>query len=198
MPHGPEDDRFVFLSDVLPTAWHAVEYAAVPEVGSLVVLGLGPIGDMSCRIALQRGAGQVIGVDLVGERLTRARRRGVHVLNLAEHGKDLADVIRDLTDGRGPDAVIDAVGMEAHGSPGAKLAARATNLLPSALAAKMAEHVGIDRLHALYLSIDIVRRGGTISLSGVYGANRRGLHAAALDGRRACCPRYRPGGRASP
>ncbi|MFD7985933.1 zinc-dependent alcohol dehydrogenase [Kitasatospora indigofera] len=169
VPHGPEDDRFVFLSDVLPTAWQAVEYANVPGGGSLVVLGLGPIGDMSCRIALHRGAGQVIGVDLVGERLTRARRRGVHVLNLAEHGKDLADVIRDLTDGRGPDAVIDAVGMEAHGSPAAKLAARATSLLPSALAAKMMEHVGIDRLHALYLAIDIVRRGGTISISGVYG-----------------------------
>ncbi|MFB8201682.1 zinc-dependent alcohol dehydrogenase [Kitasatospora purpeofusca] len=169
VPHGPEDDRFVFLSDVLPTAWQAVEYAAVPEGGSLVVLGLGPIGDMSCRIALHRGASQVIGVDLVGERLTRARHRGVHVLNLAEHGKDLTGVIRELTEGRGPDAVIDAVGMEAHGSPAAKLAAQATNLLPNALAAKLMEHVGIDRLHALYLAIDIVRRGGTISLSGVYG-----------------------------
>ncbi|MFD0274051.1 alcohol dehydrogenase catalytic domain-containing protein [Kitasatospora sp. NPDC127111] len=169
VPHGPEDDRFVLLSDVLPTAWQAVEYASVPEGGSLVVLGLGPIGDMSCRIALHRGVAQVIGVDLVDERLTRARRRGVQVLNLHEHGKGLADVVRGLTDGRGPDAVIDAVGMEAHGSPGAKLAAQATNLLPSALAAKMMEHVGIDRLHALYLAIDIVRRGGTISLSGVYG-----------------------------
>ncbi|MGW4895384.1 zinc-dependent alcohol dehydrogenase [Kitasatospora sp. NPDC004240] len=169
VPHGPVDDRFVFLSDVLPTAWQAVEYAAVPEGGSLVVLGLGPIGDMCCRIALHRGAARVIGVDLVGERLTRARRRGVHVLDLKEHGKDLPGVIRDLTEGRGPDAVIDAVGMEAHGSPGAKLAAQATNLLPSALAARMMEHVGVDRLHALHLAIDIVRRGGTISLSGVYG-----------------------------
>ncbi|PYC79976.1 glutathione-dependent formaldehyde dehydrogenase [Streptomyces tateyamensis] len=169
VPQGPADDRFVFLSDVLPTAWQAVEYAAVPKGGSLVVLGLGPIGDMSCRIALHRGAGQVIGVDLVPERLERARSRGVRVLDLNELGRDLGDVIRDLTDGRGPDSVIDAVGMEAHGSPGAKLAAQVTNLLPSALAAKMMEHVGLDRLHALYLAIDIVRRGGTISLSGVYG-----------------------------
>ncbi|MFB7908345.1 zinc-dependent alcohol dehydrogenase [Kitasatospora sp. NPDC056076] len=169
VPHGPVDDRFVFLSDVLPTAWQAVEYAAVPDGGSLAVLGLGPIGDMSCRIALHRGASQVIGVDLVPERLERARRRGVHVLDLNEHGKGLADTIRDLTDGRGPDAVIDAVGMEAHGSPAAKLAAQATNLLPSAMAAKMMEHVGIDRLHALHLAIGTVRRGGTISLAGVYG-----------------------------
>ncbi|MFF4818893.1 zinc-dependent alcohol dehydrogenase [Kitasatospora sp. NPDC001309] len=169
VPHGPADDRFVFLSDVLPTAWQAVEYAAVPEGGSLVVLGLGPIGDMSCRIALHRGASQVIGVDRVPERLERGRGRGVHVLDLGEHSKDLAETIRGLTAGRGPDAVIDAVGMEAHGSPAAKLAAQATNLLPSALAARMMEHVGVDRLHALYLAIDIVRRGGTISLSGVYG-----------------------------
>src|SRR3954470_5456016 len=67
VPEGPPDDRFVYLSDVLPTAWQAVEYAAVPKGGSVCVLGLGPIGDMSCRIALDRGAGQVIGVDLVPE-----------------------------------------------------------------------------------------------------------------------------------
>ena len=169
VPAGPADDRFVFLSDVLPTAWQAVEYAAVPEGGSLVVLGLGPIGDMCARVALHRGAGQVIGVDLVPERLERARERGVTVLNVAEHGKGLADAVRDLTEGRGPHSVIDAVGMEAHGSPGATLAQQATGLLPNALAAKIMQHVGVDRLHALHLAVDIVRRGGTISLSGVYG-----------------------------
>ena len=169
VPDGPADDRFLFLSDVLPTAWQAVEYAAIPRGGSLVVLGLGPIGDMCTRIAAHRGAGLVIGVDLVPERLARVRARGVHVLDLAEQGRHLADTIRDLTDGRGPDAVIDAVGMEAHGSPIAKLAHTATALLPDALAARMMQHAGIDRLHALHLAIDIVRRGGTISLSGVYG-----------------------------
>ena len=169
VPEGPADDRFVFLSDVLPTAWQAVEYAAVPPGGSLVVLGLGPIGDMAARVALHRGAGQVIGVDLVPERLARAAARGVHTLDLAEQGKHLADTIRGLTGGRGPDAVIDAVGMEAHGAPAAKFAQQMTGLLPGALAAKMMEHVGVDRLHALYMAIDIVRRGGTISLSGVYG-----------------------------
>jgi threonine dehydrogenase-like Zn-dependent dehydrogenase len=168
VPEGPPDDRFVFLSDVLPTAWQAVEYAGVPDGGSLVVLGLGPIGDMSCRIAHHRGL-RVIGVDLVPQRLERVRMRGIEVLDLREHPGDLADVIRARTDGRGPDAVIDAVGMEAHGSPGAKLAQQFVGLLPDMLAEKVMERAGVDRLHALHLAIDIVRRGGTISISGVYG-----------------------------
>jgi threonine dehydrogenase-like Zn-dependent dehydrogenase len=168
VPEGPADDRFVYLSDVLPTAWQAVEYAGVPDGGSLVVLGLGPIGDMATRIALHRGH-RVISVDLVPERLERARSRGAEVLDLSEHEKDLADVIRGMTDGRGPDSVIDAVGMEAHGSRGAKLAQDLTGLLPDAIAEPLMQKAGIDRLNALYLAIDIVRRGGTISLSGVYG-----------------------------
>jgi threonine dehydrogenase-like Zn-dependent dehydrogenase len=168
VPDGPPDDRFVYLSDVLPTAWQAVEYAGVPDGGSLVVLGLGPIGDMAARIARHRGY-RTIAVDLVPERLDRARRRGIEVLDLTEHEDDLADVIRGMTGGRGPDSVIDAVGMEAHGAPAAKAAQAMTSLLPDAMAAKMMEKAGIDRLHALYLAIDIVRRGGTISLSGVYG-----------------------------
>jgi threonine dehydrogenase-like Zn-dependent dehydrogenase len=168
VPEGPPDERFVYLSDVLPTGWQAVEYAGIPDGGSVTVLGLGPIGDMSCRIAKHRGH-RVIGVDLVDERLNRARDRGVEVLDLREHDKDLAEVIREMTDGRGTDSVIDAVGMEAHGSPGAALAQKVTGLLPDPVAAKLMEKAGIDRLHAFYLAIDIVRRGGTVSLIGVYG-----------------------------
>jgi threonine dehydrogenase-like Zn-dependent dehydrogenase len=134
----------------------------------VVVLGLGPIGDMSCRIALHRGY-RVIGVDLVPERIERVRARGAEVLDLREHESDLADVIRDMTDGRGPDSVIDAVGMEAHGAPVAKLAQQMTGLLPKQVASKVMETAGVDRLHAFNLAIDIVRRGGTISLIGVYG-----------------------------
>jgi threonine dehydrogenase-like Zn-dependent dehydrogenase len=169
VPEGPPDERFVYLSDVLPTAWQAVEYADVPKGGSLVVLGLGPIGDMATRIAQHRGVDQVIGVDLVPERLSRARARGITVVDLNEYGKQLAEVIRDMTDGRGPDSVIDAVGMEAHGSPVTKLVHQVTGLLPAAVAAPLLEHAGVDRLAALYSAIDIVRRGGTISLIGVYG-----------------------------
>ncbi|MGM1061851.1 zinc-dependent alcohol dehydrogenase [Saccharothrix sp. Mg75] len=165
VPDGPPDDRFVFLSDVLPTAWQAVEYADARD--SLVVLGLGPIGDMATRIAQHRGVGTVIGVDLVPERMERARKHGVTVLNVRD--SNLVDHIRELTDGRGPEAVVDAVGMEAHGAPVAKLAHQAVGLLPDAIAAKFMTTAGVDRLHALRLAIDIVRRGGTISLSGVYG-----------------------------
>ena len=168
VPDGPPDDRFVFLSDVLPTAWQAVAYADVPEGGSLVVLGLGPIGEMCARIALHRGH-RAIGVDLVPERLARSAGRGVDVLDLREHEDDLAETIREMTGGRGADSVIDAVGMEAHGSPGARLAHQVTGLMPDSVAERLMQTAGIDRLHALYRAIDIVRRGGTISLSGVYG-----------------------------
>ena len=91
------------------------------------------------------------------------------MIDLREHEDDLAEYIREMTDGRGPDSVIDAVGMEAHGSPGAKLAQQVAGLLPDAVAGKLMEKAGVDRLHAFYLAIDIVRRGGTISLIGVYG-----------------------------
>src|SRR4051812_3288081 len=168
VPDGPPDDRFVYLSDVLPTSWQAVQYADVPADGTLCVLGLGPIGDMCSRIALHRGH-RVIGVDLVDDRLARARGNGVETLDLRQHSDDLAHIVRGMTDGRGPDSVIDAVGMEAHGAPGAKLAQDITGLLPDSVAAKFMQKASIDRLNALYLAVDIVRRGGTISLSGVYG-----------------------------
>jgi len=169
VPQGPPDDRFVYLSDVLPTAWQAVEYAAVPPGGSVLVLGLGPIGDMATRVAVPRGAGTVIGVDLVPERLDRARQHGVQTIDLNAHGKDLGEIVRGLTAGRGPDAVIDAVGMEAHGSPVGKIAHQLTSLLPDRAAAKLMTTAGTDRLGALLTGIDLVRRGGTLSLAGVYG-----------------------------
>ncbi|MER7726901.1 zinc-dependent alcohol dehydrogenase [Streptomyces sp. NPDC096323] len=169
VPDGPDDDRFVYLSDVLPTAWQAVEYAAVPPGGSVTVLGLGPIGDMAARIARHRGAGLVIGVDEVPERLARSAARGIQTVDLAKYGKDVAQAVRDLTGGRGTDAVIDAVGMEAHGSPVGKAAQWATGLLPDAAARVLMERAGVDRLTALLTAIDIVRRGGTLSISGVYG-----------------------------
>ena len=168
VPEGPPDDRFLFLSDVLPTAWQAVEYAAVPDGGSVVVLGLGPIGDMCCRIALHRGY-RAIGVDLVPERLERVRERGIEVVDLRDHGKDLVEVIRGMTDGRGPDSVIDAVGMEAHGAPVAKTVQRLAAVLPDGIEEKVMQHAGLDRLSALHTAIELVRRGGTISVIGVYG-----------------------------
>jgi threonine dehydrogenase-like Zn-dependent dehydrogenase len=170
VPEGPPDDRFVYLSDVLPTAWQAVAYAAVPDGGTLVVLGLGPIGDMATRIASHLpNIGRVIGVDLVPERLERVRARGVEVVDLNDHEEDLAEVLREMTGGRGPDSVVDAVGMEAHGSPGASMVQRMAQHLPDAVTRPLLKTAGVDRLAALHSAIDIVRRGGTVSLSGVYG-----------------------------
>jgi threonine dehydrogenase-like Zn-dependent dehydrogenase len=172
VPEGPADDRFVYLSDVLPTAWQAVQYAAIPPGGSVVVLGLGPIGSMACRVAAHLGASKVIGVDLVPERLERARHHGADVVDLTDVGDDVDDIvsaIRDLLGTSGPDAVIDAVGMEAHGSGAAKFAQQVTALLPDRVTEKLMQRAGVDRLAALRLAIEVVRRGGTISLSGVYG-----------------------------
>jgi threonine dehydrogenase-like Zn-dependent dehydrogenase len=167
VPEGPPDERFVFLSDVLPTAWQAVQYADIPAGGSVTVFGLGPIGQMCCRIARHLGH-RVIGVDRVPERMTVARRHGIAVLTPAEHS-DIPEAIRQMTSGRGTDSVIDAVGMEADPSPAAKLAQTLTGLIPSKAAAAMMSKVGVDRLAALQQSIETVRRGGTISIIGLYG-----------------------------
>jgi threonine dehydrogenase-like Zn-dependent dehydrogenase len=168
VPEGPPDDRFVYLSDILPTAWQAVTYADIPAGGSVAVFGLGPIGDMSCRVARHLGAGRIFGIDLVEERLDCVRQRDVEALDLREHD-DIAETIRRLTEGRGPDSVIDAVGMEAHGDPVGKLTHQISGLLPDPVARAAIQKAGLDRLTALRLAIDTVRRGGTISITGVYG-----------------------------
>ncbi|UTI63783.1 glutathione-dependent formaldehyde dehydrogenase [Paraconexibacter antarcticus] len=168
VPDGPADDRFLYLSDVLPTAWQGVEYADVPEGGTIAILGLGPIGEMAARVAQHRGAGQVIGIDLVPDRLARAAAHGVTALNLEEID-DLPEAVRGLTDGRGPIAVLDAVGMEAHGAPIGRFAHLMAGMLPDAIAQKVMETAGIDRLTALHMAMELVQRGGTVSISGVYG-----------------------------
>jgi threonine dehydrogenase-like Zn-dependent dehydrogenase len=168
VPESGPDERYLFLSDVLPTAWQAVDYAAIPDGGSVAVFGLGPIGQMSARIARHQGAEKVFGIDNVPERLEMARRNGIEAIDPDEH-EDISAVIRELTDGRGPDSTIDAVGMEAHGAPGAKMAQTITGLLPDPVAAKVTEKAAVDRLSALLSCIDTVRRGGTVSISGVYG-----------------------------
>jgi len=167
VPEGPSDERFVYLSDVLPTAWQAVAFADVPDGGSVAVFGLGPIGQMSARIARHLGY-RAIAIDLVPERIEMARRHGIEVLDARDHD-DIPAALRDLTDGRGPDSVIDAVGMEAHGSPGAEFAQKLTGLLPDAVAAPLMQKAGVDRLSVIYQCIESVRRSGTMSISGVYG-----------------------------
>ncbi|AIY18035.1 Zn-dependent alcohol dehydrogenase [Pimelobacter simplex] len=173
VPEGPPDERFVYLSDVLPTAYQAVRYADVADDDVLLVMGAGPIGDMAARIALHEGR-RVVVADRVPERLARVRARGAETIDI-EAVDDLGTEIRDRTDGRGADAVIDAVGMEAHGNPVAEKVIKAVGLLPDAAAQKLMMSVGIDRLAALTSSVDAVRRGGTVSVVGVYGGAKSPL-----------------------
>ncbi|MBJ7359451.1 alcohol dehydrogenase catalytic domain-containing protein [Nocardioides sp.] len=163
------DDRYLFLSDVLPTAWQAVEYADVPDGGTLLVLGAGPIGDMAARIGMHRGHRTIV-ADLVDERLARVSGRGAETIDITDLDETaVAERVRELTAGRGADAVIDAVGMEAHGSGGVKAVHKLVGLLPDAIAEPLMLKAGVDRLAALTTAIDAVRRGGTVSISGVYG-----------------------------
>lgn len=159
------DERYLFLSDILPTAWQGVEYAQVPEGGTLVVLGLGPVGQFASRIGKYRGY-RVIGIDPMPERRAMAERHGIEVLDLT---KDVADVVKRMTDDRGPDSVVDAVGMEAHEHAGIGLVQKFAAALPDTIGQAVMQKAGIDSLGAMHLAFEIVRRGGTVSLSGVYG-----------------------------
>ncbi|HBH55622.1 MAG TPA: glutathione-dependent formaldehyde dehydrogenase [Kocuria sp.] len=168
LPQDFQDERFLYLSDILPTAWQGVKYANVGEEDTLAVLGLGPVGQLAVRSAAMQGVKRVIAVDLVDERLALAKSWGAETVDLREVD-DVSDTLKDMTDGRGPDGVLDAVGMEAHGNPIAEKVVAGAARLPKALGRKAIETAGIDRLDALHTAIHSVRRAGTVSLSGVYG-----------------------------
>jgi threonine dehydrogenase-like Zn-dependent dehydrogenase len=168
VPDAHTDQRWLYLSDVLPTAWQAVQYAHVPVDGTLAVMGLGPVGQMAGRVARHLGVERVIGVEPEADRRALAARHGIEVLDPADVD-DTAEALIEMTGGRGPDAVVEAVGMEAHGSPRGKLAQAAVGLLPDAAAAALTDRFAVDRLDALHTAIKACRRGGTVSVSGVYG-----------------------------
>jgi threonine dehydrogenase-like Zn-dependent dehydrogenase len=174
IPHGTPDEQFLYLSDILPTAYQAVAYADTPRDGALAVLGLGPVGQFATRIARHLGVRRVIGVDSVPERRAAAERFGVETVDLKAIS-DTAVTLIEMVDRRGPDAVVDAVGMEAYGHDEGiatwltEMAQKATGLLPDALAQKVSDQAAVDRLDALHAAVKGVRRGGTVSLSGVYG-----------------------------
>lgn len=167
VPEGVADERFLYLSDILPTAWQGVEYAEVGEGDTLLVMGLGPVGQLAARIAQHRGI-RVLAVEPDAHRADVARRRGAEIVD-AVKPEDVATAVRDLTQGRGADGTLDAVGMEAHGTPVAETAIKSVGFLPDAVAKPLMKTVGIDRLAALRSAISAVRRGGTVSISGVYG-----------------------------
>ncbi|MGN7247320.1 zinc-dependent alcohol dehydrogenase [Janibacter anophelis] len=168
IPETGPDERWLYLSDILPTGWQAARYADVTDGDTVLVIGLGPVGQMAARSAALQGAERVIGVDLVDERLVMASAHGAETID-TRTVDDLPSAVMEATGGRGADRVIDAVGMEAHGNPLAEKVIGLTARAPKALARKAVETIGIDRLAVLHASIDSVRRGGTISLSGVYG-----------------------------
>jgi threonine dehydrogenase-like Zn-dependent dehydrogenase len=153
VPGEHPDHTYLFLSDVVPTAWQGVVYGDVTEGSTVAVFGLGPVGQMTVRAAHVLGASRVIGVDKVPERLEMAHRHGAEVVDLTQTD-DVTDEIIELTKGRGVDTSVDCVGMEADGSAVDRVLQK-TKLQP-------------DRLAGLHSAMGVVRRGGTLSVVGVY------------------------------
>ena len=169
VPEGPPDERFLFLSDVLPTAWQAVRVRGrSPTAGTVAVLGLGPIGEMAPASPPTEGRARCSASTSCpsGWRWPAARHRDDRP---ARSRRRRGEALRERTGGRGPDSVIDAVGMEAHGSPVGKAAQHARRSAPGR-GRREDDGEGWHRPPGrAATAIDVVRRGGTISISGVYG-----------------------------
>ena len=157
IPNGFDDEEVLFLSDILPTGWMAAENARIRPGDTVAVWGCGPVGLFAVQSAMIMGAGQVIAIDHHPNRLALARRFGAEVIDFTR--THVLDALMEMTGGLGPDAVIDAVGMESHGfAP--------DNLMDMA---KQRVGIGADRAHALRMALLAVRKGGRVSIPGVYG-----------------------------
>ncbi len=157
IPDGMEDDEVLFLSDILPTGWMAAENAGIEPGDTVAVWGCGPVGLFSVQAAKLMGAEQIIAIDEHPHRLELAQRFGARIINYTE--TNVLEALMEMTGGIGPDAVIDAVGMEAHGFA-------LDNVLDTV---KQKVGVGADRAHALRQALLAVRKGGRVSIPGVYG-----------------------------
>jgi threonine dehydrogenase-like Zn-dependent dehydrogenase len=164
VPDGFTDDQLLFLTDILPTGYQGAVYADIEDGDTVAVWGAGPVGQMALRCAKMLGAGHVIVIDRVPERLAMAAEAGAETINF--DNEDVYERLNKATNGRGPDRVIEAVGMEAHGTGSwdafADRALTATGL-------------GTDRIHALRECIRNCRAGGTVSVSGVFGGYLNGF-----------------------
>jgi threonine dehydrogenase-like Zn-dependent dehydrogenase len=158
LPESVSDEQAVFLTDVFPTGYMAAEACNIQSGDTVAVWGCGPVGQFAIRSALMLGAGSVIAIDRFPERLRMAEQAGAEPLNYEESG-DVLDALKERTEGRGPDAAIDAVGMEAHDTGVAGVYDKA----------KQAVKLETDRPTALRQVIMGVRNGGTVSIPGVYG-----------------------------
>ena len=157
VPDGVDDDKVLFLSDILPTGWMAAENAEIAPGDIVAVWGCGPVGLFAIKSAILQGAGRVIAIDHHPNRLALAKANGAEVLNY--HEVKVREALLEMTAGLGPDSCIDAVGMESHGfSP--------DNIVD---AVKQETKLGTDRPHVLRETIMAVRKGGTVSVPGVYG-----------------------------
>ncbi|WP_156841008.1 zinc-dependent alcohol dehydrogenase [Novosphingobium aquimarinum] len=157
IPDHLEDDKVLFLSDILPTGWMGAENADIGPDDTVAVWGCGPVGLFAIQSALAMGAAQVIAIDHYPHRLELARKLGAQTINFRE--TDVREALMEMSGGIGVDAVIDAVGMEAHGFA-------IDNMLDIA---KQKIGIGADRASALKQAILAVRRGGRVSIPGVYG-----------------------------
>jgi threonine dehydrogenase-like Zn-dependent dehydrogenase len=158
IPEGIPDERVLFLSDILPTGYMAAENCAIKPGDVVAVWGCGPVGQMAIKSAWLLGASRVIAIDSVPERLQMAAGSGLAELINFEDG-DLFNRLKSMTSGRGPDGCIDAVGLEAHGSTFDAQVDRAKTSL----------FLATDRPTVLRQAIHACRKGGTVSIPGVYG-----------------------------
>ena len=163
VPDSLTDEQALFLSDIFPTGYMAAENAEIEPGDTVAVWGCGPVGQFAIQSAWMLGAGRVIAIDREPERLRLAAEHSdVETINFEEIEDDVHQHLIDMTDGRGPDRCIEAVGMEAHGASAAKAA------LDSAA---QATHLQSDRMYALEQAIMACRKGGTVSLPGVYAGS---------------------------
>ncbi len=162
VPKDIPDEKLLFLTDIFPTGWMAAENADIPEGGTVAIWGAGPVGQFAIRSAFMQGAGRVIAIDRFPERLEMARAAGAETIDYEEDEK-VSMKLKEMTDGRGPDSCIDAVGMEAHGAGGLG------GLMDAYDKAKQAVMLESDRPTALRQVLYCAKKGSTVSIAGVYG-----------------------------
>jgi threonine dehydrogenase-like Zn-dependent dehydrogenase len=159
---GLKDEQVLFLTDIFPTGYMAADNAQIKKGDTVAIWGAGPVGQFALRSAQMLGAGRVISIDRIPERLTMAKEGGAEVINY-EEDENVLETLKDMTGGRGPDSAIDAVGMEAHGQGDLNTIAYVYDKVKQTIVP------GTDRITALRQVIHSVRKGGTVSIVGVYG-----------------------------
>ncbi|MDQ3257737.1 MAG: glutathione-dependent formaldehyde dehydrogenase [Acidobacteriota bacterium] len=158
IPEGMPDDKVLFLSDIFPTAWMAAENCQIEPGDTVAIWGAGPVGLLAIKSAYLQGAERVISIESVEDRMNLAREAGAEVIDFNDE-KGVIELLKEMTGGRGPDSCMDAVGMEAHGTSMGAIYDRI----------KTATFMATDRPNVLRQAVTVCRKGGTVSVPGVYG-----------------------------